>query len=145
MISAIAKALLGDTLDTVIDRVVPDVNLRKEAKIELEKALVDAANASMLAQIEVNKESAKHPSVFVAGARPGAMWICNAGIAYHFILYPIIMYCTAIWAPDVTPPPKMDVFELMTLLSGTLGLSGWRSMDHKNKVSKDSLGVNSLF
>jgi len=29
MIGAIAKALLGDTLDTVIDRVVPDVKLRK--------------------------------------------------------------------------------------------------------------------
>lgn len=32
MIGEIAKALLGDTLDTVIDRVLPDVNLRNKLK-----------------------------------------------------------------------------------------------------------------
>jgi len=81
MIDKIAGLLLGDKLDTILDRLIPDLNERKRAKQELERALVDTANAALLAQIEVNKESAKHPSMFVAGARPGAMWICNAGLA----------------------------------------------------------------
>jgi len=145
MIDKIAGLLLGDKLDTILDRLIPDLNERKRAKQEIERALVDTANAALLAQIEVNKESAKHPSMFVAGARPGAMWICNAGLAYNFVIYPLLSYAAAVWAPDVQPPPQMEISALMTLLAGTLGLSGWRSFDHKNKVSKDSLGISGLF
>ena len=31
----------------------------------------------MLAQLDVNKEEAKHASVFVAGARPATLWLCG--------------------------------------------------------------------
>ena len=30
-------------------------------------------------QIAANAEQAKHPSIFVAGARPAIMWICALG------------------------------------------------------------------
>lgn len=142
MIGKILSLLVDDgPIGKVIDRVVPDVNGRREAKDELKKIIIDTEAQAQLLQIEVNREEAKHPSMFVAGARPGAMWICNAGLAYNFVLYPLITYATAIWAPDVQPPPTMNITELMALLAGTLGLSGWRSFDHMNGTSKDSLGI----
>ena len=37
-------------------------------------ARLDAHVKIMLAQIKVNEEQAKHKSIFVAGARPAAIW-----------------------------------------------------------------------
>ena len=40
--------------ETVLDRVIPDKNAKAKALLEMEKALVDAHNKGMLAQIDVN-------------------------------------------------------------------------------------------
>lgn len=136
MIQAIVKALLGNTLDTVVDRLTPDVNLRKEAKIELEKALVDTANAALLAQIEVNKKEADHPSIFVAGWRPMCGWICAGGLGWNFIAQPLLTY-VMILAGYTEFPPQIELAHLMTILMGMLGLGGIRTFEgiHGNKRS----------
>lgn len=138
MIGMIAKALLGDTLDTVIDRVVPDVNLRKEAKIEIEKALIDTANAALLAQIEVNKVEAQHTSVFVSGWRPGAGWICVAALGFNFIVVPLSNYTIAIVDPSIIPPPSLELGPLLTILMGMLGLGGLRTYEKGQGTARSS-------
>ena len=136
MIQAIAKVLLGDTLDTVIDRVVPDVNLRKEAKIELEKALIDTANAALLAQLEVNKVEAQHTSVFVAGWRPGAGWVCVFALGFNFLVVPLANYGIAVFDPSITPPPPIDFGPRMTILLGMLGLGGLRTYEKSQGTAR---------
>ena len=54
----------------IIDRVVPDKNAAKKAKLDMQKELTTAFNKANLAQIETNKIQAAHPSIFVSGARP---------------------------------------------------------------------------
>lgn len=140
MIGAIAKALLGDTLDTVVDRLTPDVNMRKEAKIELEKALVDTANAALLAQLEVNKTEAEHPSVFVAGWRPATGWICALAFGYNFIVHPMLGYILPLVAEVHELPPAIDVGPMLTVLLGMLGLGGLRTFEGVHGTKRSSWG-----
>ena len=73
----IAEAVVG-VVDNVLDKFVEDKDLRAKLNHEL-KTQVQHAN---LAQISVNQEQAKHPSIFVAGARPAIMWICAFGLGW---------------------------------------------------------------
>jgi hypothetical protein len=43
-------------------------------------------------QIEVNKAEAQHASVFVAGWRPFIGWVGGFGMAYQFLLYPLLTW-----------------------------------------------------
>ena len=65
MVLGIADSIVG-VAGKVLDKFVADKDLKAKLDFELRKAYSDAN----LAQIDVNKEQAKHPSLFVAGARP---------------------------------------------------------------------------
>ena len=90
-------------------------------------------------QIDANIEQAKHPSLFVSGARPAAMWLCVGCIAYHFVLHDTIAWAVAVWAPEITPPPDLDIADLMFLASGLLGLGGMRMREKEKGVARNSL------
>ena len=44
------------------------------------------ANALAKEQAKANTEAAKHPSMFVAGARPAIMWVCAIGLFVNFFI-----------------------------------------------------------
>ena len=89
-------------------------------------------------QIETNKEQAKHPSLFVAGARPAIMWICALGLLTQFFIMPIAEWATAIWMPEVTLP-SLATGELMTLTLSLLGLGGMRSFEKSKGVARQNM------
>lgn len=71
---------LFDTIDEVIDRIVPDKNEAQRLKAavrdqEHEQAMTDAAGRWAEAV-----ELAKHPNFFVSGARPFGIWIINCAL-----------------------------------------------------------------
>ncbi len=41
-------------------------------------------------QSEINKIEAGHRTIFVAGWRPFIGWICGSGLAFHFIIFPLM-------------------------------------------------------
>ena len=90
-------------------------------------------------QQAINLEEAKHPSVFVAGWRSGVGWVCLAGFAYNYIVYPFMLWGVAIWAPDVEPPPAIDTGPMMTLLMGLLGIGSLRTYEKMKGVARDRL------
>ena len=72
----VLSKLLGGGVDGIanaVDRFVETPDERSAAHLK-EQAL---ALKPMLAQIEVNREEARHASVFVAGARPATIWVCT--------------------------------------------------------------------
>lgn len=69
-------AVLG-IANKVLDRVIPDKNARAEAKEKLLEVAQSNEFDLVLSQLEINKVEANHKSVFVAGARPATIWICN--------------------------------------------------------------------
>lgn len=103
-------------------------------KGELEKFTRELEALAGVAQTEVNKIEAAHHSIFVAGWRPAVGWICAFGLAYHYILFPTLVWYTAIWHPDVSPPMLTGVADLLTLLAGMLGFGVLRSWEKKHSI-----------
>ena len=129
----IAEAVVG-VVDNVLDKFIEDKDLRAKLDHEL-KTQVQHAN---LAQIEVNKAQASHPSIFVAGARPAIMWICAFGLGWQFVFQPICVWALAIWATDIVLP-VMPTEGLMTLTLSLLGLGGMRSFEKTKKIHRNNL------
>ena len=137
MLSGLLGAILP-LANTVIDRLVPDKNLQAKVKAEMEKTLVQAEAAGMLAQSQANIEQAKHPSIFVAGARPAIMWICAVALGWQFIGHPIAIWGVALWAPD-TPIPSIPSEGLFPLTMSLLGLGTMRSAEKWRGVARENM------
>ena len=126
--------LLLPLIGKVLDRVLPDKAASEAAKLELFKAVqtgelaqLDADVKLALGQIEINKAEASNPSLFVSGWRPAVGWLCSVGLAYTFLLQPLLAWVSGIRSIPV--PPTLDLGDLMTLLAGLLGLGSLRTYE----------------
>ena len=118
----------------IIDQFVEDKDAKANLKAKLESELI----ALEAAQAQANIEQAKHPSIFVAGARPAIMWICALGLMTNFFIMTIAEWAVAIWAPG-TQLPALQTEELMTLTLSLLGLGGMRSWEKSKGVARENL------
>lgn len=131
---------------SAIERIWPDPNKRAEEMRKLEElkqkgnlAHLNAHVQLMLAQIKVNEESAKHPSIFVSGARPAAIWAGVASLTWVGLLHPILTWVWAFMEMASDPPPLIESAALTAIVTALLGVSGMRSFDHTKGTSKNSL------
>ena len=131
---SIFSLLLGP-LETVLERVIPDVNQRKKAKEELLKAEQNGEFNLAIKQIEVNLHEAKHKNLFVAGWRPFIGWVCGTAFAYHFVALPITKVVSAYFGQEI-PEVAFDMTTLTTVLMGMLGLGGLRTFEKFKGVNK---------
>lgn len=120
---------LLDVGGKVIDRIWPDPVQAANAKFELFKLQQSGELAMMAGQMEINKEEAKSPSLFVSGWRPYIGWVCGTGLAYQFLLYPVLVA----FVPGVV---QLDMGTLLTLLFGMLGLGAMRTKEKLEGVAK---------
>ncbi len=74
-------------------------------------------------QVELNKVEASHRTLFVAGARPAILWVCAIGLAFTFIINPIIQWVTG------SPGPELPTSVLFDLILGILGLGAMRTVE----------------
>jgi hypothetical protein len=125
----------------IIDKVFPDADAAANAKLELmrlaqagELAQLNAETSLALGQIDTNKVEAASSSLFVAGWRPGAGWVCVAGLAYTFLGQPLLAWLSAVQGWPV--PPLIAGDTLMVLLTGMLGLGSFRSYEKAKGVTK---------
>lgn len=106
---------------------------KEREQLRLEEKRID--QATDLAQMEVNKAEAAHPSIFVAGGRPFIIWVGGFALAYQFIIYPLLLWLLAmakgfdIVPMSLEPPPVLPTDALWVVLSGVLGISSMRSFD----------------
>lgn len=128
-------------LDTILgvvkgplDKLIPDNNQKAEFKHQLEMEILRTG----LAQMEVNKAEAQHPSVFVAGWRPFIGWVCGLALAWHFMLFDLLGWLRLAFFPDTPAPPVLGGSEtLVTVLLSMLGLGGLRTVEKLKGVSRD--------
>lgn len=122
----------------VIDKIFPDADARDKAKLamlqmqqqgDFKELELQYKNATE--QIAVNVEEAKSASLFVAGWRPAAGWVCVLGLLYSVFIRPMISWLATIASFNAVPP-VIDNVMLMQLLFGMLGLGALRSYDKKN-------------
>lgn len=132
--AGILGKILGDLISPVTDiigEIVVDKDKRNEINYKIQE-LVDKADEryheELMGQIEVNKEEAKHASVFVAGWRPAIGWVGAAGLGYSFVIAPFVE-AVARGLGYVGEMPVPDSENLLVLVLSMLGVGGMRSFD----------------
>ena len=118
----------------ILDKFVEDKDTKNKIAAQLEQQLVGL----QAAQAQANIEQAKHPSLFVAGARPAIMWFCALGLLTNFFIMPMAEWATAIWSPGIELP-SLQTEELMSLVLALLGLGGFRSFEKSKGVARENL------
>jgi hypothetical protein len=78
-------------------------------------------------------ENINAKGAFVTNWRPTAGWVCVAGLAYNYVLQPLL---NGFLAPLHMHFEPLDVTTLITLCSSFIGLSGLRSFDKLKGVTK---------
>lgn len=121
---------LIDPISKILDKFVADKDLKQKLEHELRSEL----HRANMAQIEVNKEEAKHRTVFVAGWRPFTGWVCATALAYHFIIEPVLVFFLS-WYGVQIQLPQFDMGSLLTVLMGMLGLGGLRTYEKKHGLT----------
>jgi len=129
----IAESVIG-VAGKVLDKFVEDKDLKTKLEAELKQQIVSLD----LAQAQANIEQAKHPSLFVAGARPAIMWVCCFALAWQFILAPILSWVIVTWYPLVTLP-VLETNELISLIMALLGLGGMRTAEKWKGVARSNM------
>ena len=114
--------------NTIIQKIFPDPTQAAQAQLALLKMQQDGELASISGQMEINKVEAGSSSVFVAGWRPFAGWVCGLGLAYVSILEPILRL-TATFLGYEGSFPAIDTTLTMQVLLGMLGMGGLRTLD----------------
>ena len=131
---------------SAIERIWPDPIKRAEEMRKLEElkqsgdmAQLDAHVRITLAQIEVNKVSASHKSIFVSGARPAVIWSGVFSMSWAGIFHPLLTWIWAFSEMPGDPPPLIESTALSAIVTGLLGVGGMRSFDKSKGNNKDSL------
>jgi len=125
-------------VDTFIGKFVKDKDLAAKLQAEARSQEFQGDIDLSLAQVSLNQTEAASKSIFVSGWRPFIGWICGVGLAYAFILSPIMRF--AVVLAMETPPdfPVLDISELMPILLGMLGLGGLRTYEKVKGVSRET-------
>ncbi len=111
----------------------------------MEQADKEAERASQkdLAQLEINKVEAASGSLFVAGGRPAAIWVCVGGVFQLIMLFPLVSFLFSLYLALTTGTalvaPAVDTEMLFLILSPLLGLGGYRTYEKLKGVHRDSL------
>lgn len=118
----------------VIDKLLPDPVAKAAAQLQLlqlnqagEFKELDNQLQRDLAQIGVNNTEAASPCAFRGGWRPFIGWVCGVGLAYQFLLQPLLAWGSSIRHLPV--PPTLDLGTLVTILGGLLGLGAMRTTE----------------
>ncbi len=125
---------IGDTIRAVREAITGE-KIQDPAEMQrLANDLATMEAALRQGQMKVNEAEAAHPSIFVAGWRPWIGWVAGMALAWQYIAHPMLVWLLAIFAPDLTPPPALDLSGLYPLILGMLGIGAMRSYDKKSGV-----------
>lgn len=128
-------SLMLDIGSKVIDRLWPDPAQAAAAKLELFKLQQSGELAVITGQMEINKNEASNPSVFVSGWRPFIGWVCGAACAWNWIGLPLAKAIAAYHQVPFALAPA-DLSEMMPVLIGLLGLGGLRTVEKIQGVAR---------
>jgi len=102
---------------------------RLEIELELTKALVSAD----LGQMKINEIDAGSASLYKSGWRPAFGWLGVVAIT-GTTLTPLISY--GLELQGLPPLPTMDVSLLTAIVTGMLGMGGFRTYEKFKGVTK---------
>lgn len=116
---------VADLAGTVINEIWPD-------KTEQEKAQLQAAIMVVQSQLDINKEEAKSPSIFVSGWRPFIGWVCGMACAWNWLGLSVAKFIAITFFAKTINLSAADISEMMPVLMGMLGLGAFRTVEKLN-------------
>jgi len=128
------QALIGP-VTSLLDKFIEDKDQKNALAHEIATLATRQAHEANMGQIEINKEEAKHRSIFVAGWRPFLGWCLSFAMAWHFVLAPVTMFVCSYAGVEIPELPTFDMDSLMTALFGMLGLGGLRPSEKAKKLT----------
>lgn len=131
---------ISDLASTVLNRVLPDKSAQAAAQTALAQMKESGELAQIAAQTTVDNTEAASSSIFVAGWRPFVGWVCGSGMAYQFIVRPLLTFGSHFIGHPVDAP-GLDMGTLMELLAGMLGLAGMRTAEKIQGVACNTDGT----
>ncbi len=136
-----AVSSVSNMIDGIVDKIWPDATETEKARAKMALAELNNEYSARLRQLDINIQEAKHPSMFVAGWRPALGWLCVVSLGYVWIGRDLLMVVLAIAGEDMAARtlPLFNTGELMTLITGILGLGATRAYEKKNGVARDRL------
>ena len=127
--------LLGSilpTVNSVIERVVPDKNAQAKAKIELASMAAQGELDQMAGQLKINAKEAESAHWFVAPWRPAVGWLCVLILFNNYVLLP---YASAFGLPI----EALDGGAIMPIIMGMLGIGGARTYEKMKGVAREKI------
>ena len=126
-------AMLLPLVSDVLDKVFPDKGEADRAKLEMLKLAQEGRLVELsamkevdLAQAATNTAEAKSDNIFKSGWRPFIGWACGIGLAYQFVLFPVLHGHYPLLQ-------SINTEELMWLVTGLLGLGTLRTYEKTKK------------
>lgn len=133
-------AAIAETARPIIAHYFPDPEQAARAQLAFE----ELAQRLDLAQIEVNKIDAAHPSLWVAGWRPAVGWICAGILALYY--GPFALVSVSMWAylslasGVIQQRPDIGIADVIALLGSMLGIAYLRTEEKKAGVATVKFG-----
>jgi hypothetical protein len=136
-----------DPITAIVDlvsNVVTGVTQDQKDKLALAIQQNDLAAKSQDAQIAVNTAEATSSSLFVAGWRPMAGWVCTIGLGYNTVglaLIKSIFAFAILFGVDTAhvqaaeaAMPQVDMTLLMSMLTQLLGITSVGTMRTQERI-----------
>ena len=131
---SLIKGLI-EPVGKILDKVIPDQDLKRKLSHEIATMSEKHANAVALKQIELNKIEASG-NWLQRSWRPLIGMTCAVAFMWHFVLQPFLVFgLTAIGYP-IPDLPTFDMSSLLTVLGGLLGLGSLRTFEKVKKLTK---------
>ena len=131
-------SLLGNLIQPVskiLDKVIPDADLKRRLSQEIATMADKHANAVALQQIELNKIEASG-NWLQRSWRPLIGMTCAVAFMWHFVLQPFLVFALSASGYPIPDLPAFDMSSLLTVLGGLLGLGGLRTFEKVKKLTK---------
>ena len=133
-ISETASAIGSAAKD--IEDVFTTSDREKLGQYQAETQRMEVQQRTDMGQIAVNREEARHRSIFVAGWRPFCGWVCGGAMAYHFAIFPLFGgWITQMGFPLI----DLNWQELSVVLMGMLGFGTLRSYEKAKGIATSKL------
>jgi hypothetical protein len=127
----------------VIERIFPDPEDAAKAKLELFKLEQTGELAKLQAEVDLGKAQADVNAVeaasddkFKSRWRPAIGWVCVLGLAYQFLLRPLLIMTLLVSDIKVDYSVlDLDIATLTTVVFGMLGLGYYRMVEKTRGVA----------
>lgn len=94
-----------------------------DERLSHEEVLLRLRQRPQLAQAAISKVEAQHRTLFVAGARPFILWVCGFGLAFTFLVNPLLQWLTG------DPGPELPHEVMYNLVLALVGLGSLRTVE----------------